>query len=530
MVTGAIGNVLVLGDYDFFTTSGEEEVKRQEVGCGLRTVGRSQGVIGNGSKTRPETEFAERAKQTVPELEGIFWPPIGWKGEQTSLELQAGKFKEVRAPDNLREARAAVTARYPTSRVHRGLGEDSISDYAEAGRRLRQGEALTEEEINDFSGRLTLDFIIDNEVIPLSSPGAPWSKLGSDNRTVIALHRPLLVRVVVERICLLSSGDFTSLSALEMVQQGLTDPVKLFTKGEPHSASKLAEGRLRQISSVSLAANIISRRLYGIQNRVEKAKWRSPEMPSCCGMGSSDDDLQTLHSLWNAQPLGSLAEADISGWDWTIQSWELMSDCERRIDLCGAGPRLAQLMRNVHWTMALKVFQLSNGSLFEQIKPGVLPSGWYCTTTTNSYMRAQTCQLVGAQFYKVLGDDSVESYVDDAVARYAALGKKVKMYNRCTTTVEFCSRKWVLGSEWRAPLTSWPRTFYRLLSQTAGDKPEFVKQFCHELRHNSELAKLLEVLASVGWHGQNTLVRNGKEQHDQQTAQGSVPTGPGAQQ
>lgn len=296
-----------------------------------------------------------------------------------------------------------------------------------------------------------------------------------------------------------------------MVQLGYTDPVKLFTKGEPHSASKLSEGRLRQISSVSIAANVISRRLYGIQNRVEKREWRSPDMPSCCGMGSSDDDLKTLHSLWDAHPPGTLAEADISGWDWTIQSWELMSDCERRIDLCGAGPLLSQLMRNVHRTMALKVFQLSNGSLFEQIKPGVLPSGWYCTTTTNSYMRAQTCQLVGSQFYKVLGDDSVESYVDDAVARYAALGKKVKMYNRCTDSVEFCSRRWTLGSEWRAPLTSWPRTFYRLLNQTAGDKAEFVKQFCFELRHNKELPNLLEVLLSVGWHGQNTLVSNNGE-------------------
>lgn len=356
----------------------------------------------------------------------------------------------------------------------------------------------------------------------------PWAVLGATNADVIASSRPMLVRVIIERLCLLAYFELRSESPLELVQQGLTDPVKLFTKGEPHSETKLAEGRLRQISSVSIVGNTLSRLLFGRQNRKEKSEWQNGTIPSMCGMGSSDDDLKYLHSVWRQQGLPNLAEADVSGWDWSVQAWELSADVDRRVQLMGAGSNMARLMHNLVYTMANKVFQLSDGSLISQVLPGVLPSGWYCTTTTNSYIRALNADLVGAEFYRVLGDDSVESYVEGAKEKYLALGKRVKFYNRCDTSVEFCSRKWTTD-EWQAQLTSWPRTLYRLLSQSA-PSPELERQFSYELRHNEGLPYLKEVLLSVGWHGQNHQASHASEEDyetDDGTAKSPVPTGQG---
>lgn len=397
---------------------------------------------------------------------------------------------------------------YPRTATPKGCDEETLGYICQIGSRLDDDSV-----VNEISNLLGLDFVLDNQVVREASPGSPWTKLGSTNGFIIDNHRALLKRVIVERFYAMLNTDYRGMSALDMVELGLADTVKLFTKNEPHNARTLAEGRLRQISCVSICWNTISRLLYGRQNREEKHVWDCGSIPSLCGMGSSDDDLKYLSSVWEGQGFHNLAEADVSGWDWSVQAWELAADAERRILLCGAGPRLQRLMRNTHYVMSMKVFQLSSGKCISQARPGVLPSGWYCTTTTNSFVRSLAAHLVGARFYRVLGDDSVESFVDGAKLRYEELGHDVKFYNRCDTTLEFCSRAWRVG-DWRAKLTSWPRTFYRILCQLPSC--DFRRQFEFELRHNDELSRCLEVLKLVGWDQQIAQDRDASKEEDNQ--------------
>lgn len=389
---------------------------------------------------------------------------------------------------------SALALQYPAAPPPVGCDEKSLQSIMDLDL-----SDMSDEMVNKVSEILHLDFIFENQVVEKSSPGAPWIKLGASNEDIIDNYKPLLKRVIVERLVFMLYNDLEEESALDLLHLGLADPVKLFVKNEPHAQRKLVEGRLRLISSVSICWNTISRLLYGRQNRLEKHNWSKGVIPSMCGMGSSDEDLRTLKGYWDSQGFDNLAEADVSGWDWSIQAWELEADVERRIEASGRGPLLARLMRNTHYVMARKVFMLSNGTLLAQESTGVLPSGWYCTTTTNSYIRALAAHLVGARFYKVLGDDSVESFVEGAVERYEDLGHDVKFYRRCTEAVEFCSRRWSRES-WTAPLVTWPRTFYRLLCQQPS--LDFVRQFKLEMRYNPETSLCMEVLQSVGWSRQ----------------------------
>jgi len=250
---------------------------------------------------------------------------------------------------------------------------------------------------------------------------------------------------------------------------GLCDPVRLFVKQEPHTSRKVKEGRFRLISSVSLVDQLVERMLFGAQNQLEIAEWE--QIPSKPGMGLSlmsqarslFDDLRVKHSRCPA------AEADISGFDWSVQDWELWADVEMRIVLGGFGAKLAQAARNRFSCFMNSVFQLSDGTLIEQMQPGIMKSGSYCTSSTNSRIRCLMAELIGSPWCIAMGDDSVEGWVDGAKDKYMSLGHVCKDYKPCATTisgrlyeVEFCSH---VIREDRCWLGSWPKTLFKYLSE-----------------------------------------------------------------
>lgn len=309
----------------------------------------------------------------------------------------------------------------------------------------------------------------------------------------------MLKDAILDLLFLLTREDLGRLTPLELCQAGV-DPVKLFVKAEPHAETKLKEGRVRLIASVSIVTNTVSRIFCGPQNRAEMRVWDEGICPSMCGMGAADGHLKVLYGWFASKGFQNLAEADISGWDWSVQPWELEADMARRIRLCGAEGTEALMMRNLCHIVNNKVFVSAKGHLVAQLNPGVLPSGWYCTSSSNSAMRAIAAEYVGSDWYIAMGDDSVETYVEGAADRYAHLGKKLKMYNRCTDGVEFCSHIWKPDS-WKASLSSWPKTVFRLVHNPG--MVDMFSQFLYEMRHNEQLGHVMEVLMLVGWHQQN---------------------------
>jgi hypothetical protein len=307
------------------------------------------------------------------------------------------------------------------------------------------------------------------------------------------------------------------LSPVQLVQQGLCDAVKLFVKDEPHKYSKIEEGRLRLIFSVSAIDNVVARLLCSLQNETEINDWEN--IPHKPGMGLNDSGLSTLtRNVEEGSLLGPISEADVKGWDWSVQLWELNSDCDRRIDLCGArGTVYERILRAHYYCISRKVMVLSNGVMFQQLRPGLMPSGWYNTSGTNSFMRCLDHYMVVEMYNRItsswpwpkriiqawviaMGDDTVERFVPGAKGLYKELGKTVDMYKEVkSSNFEFCSTRFFDGVGCPVNID---KQLVKILSSNPRDTEDWytrLNQFDYEMRHFLGNQSLRNLIVDSGW-------------------------------
>lgn len=325
-----------------------------------------------------------------------------------------------------------------------------------------------------------------------STPGVPLKALGRENKDVIEQYGDLLANAVVERLRLLAEDKIPE-SAAELVQQGFCDPVRLFVKQEPHTLEKVKAKRYRLISSVSLLDQLVERVLCGVQNRAEIMNWSN--IPSKPGLGLDDVGIELIYRA--VTQFAKIAQSDISAWDWSMKGWQFEDEARIRADLAG-DPQdglFRRLLRNRFKCLACSVFAFSDGQLVEQLVDGVMDSGSYNTSSTNSRQRIQLAYIVGAEKAIAMGDDCVETPVSDAVEKYGRYGFRVKEYTVAPgKEFVFCSHRFV-NSKCAEP-QQWSRTLYRLLCQRE-ITPEFLVQFRYEMRHCPVLNECLELLSRV---------------------------------
>lgn len=326
------------------------------------------------------------------------------------------------------------------------------------------------------------------ELIPGSSPGLPFAQIAVTNKDLIDKFRHHVVDAVMERFAKLVSVDLRSEKIedpVELVKQGFCDPVRVFIKNEPHTMEKIEAGRLRLISSVSVVDQIVERFLFGPQNRKEIEQWLS--CPSKPGMGLNDDDQCKEIYAMVKQYIDELCEADVQAWDWNVKKWMLETEAERRVILAGVEPDslYARLVRNRFFCLSRKVFALSDGRMYAQRKPGIMASGSYATSSSNSGMNVHLMKMLGARIAWAMGDDSLNTGIENAVEKYKKYGFKLKMYRRCNEdgrrTFEFCSHEF--DGDKAIPLNVNKCTF-RLLSSLV-DKQGRYAQWSHDQRHST---------------------------------------------
>lgn len=326
--------------------------------------------------------------------------------------------------------------------------------------------------------------------------------LGRSNRQLIQERGiGFLVRCVVERLRLLASvptDRLERLSAEELVKGGFCDVVRLFVKNEPHSEEKLLKRRLRLISSVSIVDQLVERVLFTKQDQKEISMWT--KIPSKPGIGLDEDE--QLEAVWHSvQPhleTGNAAESDVSGWDWSVQGWELMLEAEMRVALAGSPSDqiFHRLIRNRFVCMKRSVLYLSDGRMLAQRYDGIMKSGAKVTGSSNSRIRTWCAFHVGASWAISMGDDCVEGVVKDAEIKYAALGHPLKSYKVCKDGFEFCSHYF------KAPTlaypTNWGKSLFRLLNRSYEESE--VWQYEHFIRHHPEAReRSWWLLQRVGW-------------------------------
>lgn len=306
-----------------------------------------------------------------------------------------------------------------------------------------------------------------------SSPGVPLSMIGNTNGDVLNELGDYFNEIVLNRIEALLSTDLADLykmSAKERVDRNLVDPVRCFVKSEPHKISKIMEGRVRLIASVSLIDKVIEMLLHNTLHKLEIKNWRN--IPSKPGIGfSAEMNTDTYNYVMEKHKLTPMAYADVSGWDWSVKKY-MIQDCAVGETLLCENP--SQVWKHLVMAEACKesetIYQFSDGVMVQNDYTGVVNSGKYKTSRGNSWMRVYLAHLIGAEHVAAAGDDSVESFVAGARSKYDALGFNIKDYQQVETGFEFCSR-------WYEKTHSFPLNLAKTYMNLLHANPETDEQF-----------------------------------------------------
>lgn len=337
-----------------------------------------------------------------------------------------------------------------------------------------------------------------------SGPGHPWISLAKTKGEVIDRYSPLLVEAVLGVVALWANTPHGTLpeDPCELVRRGFVAPVRTFVKNEPHGKEKISTGRLRLICMVPIHIVMAEMLVFGVQNSEEIAHYDS--IPSKPGLGLADDAQieQVCEEVGREIPQG-VSEADVSGFDFSVSEEFFKYDARRRVDLIegGASESFTNAVYNAHHSLCRSVFALSDGRMFKQLEPGVMKSGRYVTSSTNSFIRVLMARSIGSRWCIAMGDDSLEATVPDAIAKYAELGVKVKFYRNVTTEFEFCSHTFKGGKAWPA---NPGKMYYSLLNQKGGFSQLFTQfqQWFFEMRHHPDVDLWVQALERSGWAAQ----------------------------
>jgi len=335
-----------------------------------------------------------------------------------------------------------------------------------------------------------------NRVSLSKTPGFPLRAQFASNEKALTEAHAAIARTVVARLYQLATIDCSDKTPQQLVELGLADPVAVSVKQEPNPLRKSENGNWRTICQVSLVDQIVTRVMSHTQNDLEIKLWRT--IPSKPGIGFSDEDAEyILRPVTPSLENGTLMVSDIKGWDTGVQEWELLGAADSRADTSvGRGTLYHRIMRNMAHVLARCVYVLSDGTLLAQTIYGGQVSGGYNTSSDNSKMRVKAAWWVGATVVQAMGDDANEDLVDNAVEKYAVLGKTLREYTPCNGRLEFCSQVIEPGKIY--PIDS-SKSLYRLLNTACQDKDQILRQYLEDNRHSPSRLSDITTIYESGW-------------------------------
>lgn len=469
-----------------------EEEESEEVkinSSSVRYCGRYQVPIYSKPSKAP-SRYINSLKQCGVYPEGATeweFPERTFANERKSLEVHLSRFRPSIPPsaEAIANAVAGLLADYPRappSQFVSGLANGSIP--------------------NDEFVYCLLDFICHRRIKGDADPGHPWRAINKHKSGIYLEHRELLFNACTQRLRALCAWDCRSdqPSAEELVHRGLVDPVRLFIKNDPHKKSKIDSSFLRLISNVSFLDELVDRLLFGPQNEIEIDNWL--DCPSKPGIGFTDEMMKDFSTRVFAHPRGK-AEGDLSSWDWTVQGWELMVEAEMRIQLASLDPEslAAKVIRNRIYCVSLSVFVLSDGSMYAQTIPGIMLSGWYNTSSSNSRIVRLLCKMLGADWSVHMGDDFISDDVPGFSSGMTNFGHILKVFRPFEDEFEFCSTTFpsmIPSSKWKM--------FVKLLSNGTKvwtERLALYWDWMYQMRHHPDREILISLIEASGFLDEN---------------------------
>ncbi|UQZ09594.1 putative RNA-dependent RNA polymerase [Freshwater macrophyte associated sobeli-like virus 1] len=278
-------------------------------------------------------------------------------------------------------------------------------------------------------------------VKPDSSPGVPYAGIYNKQTNQEMFDEPgaelAIWTAVFNRLLALTSRkpvprdkkrgllEFRKLSDAEYaaaVNAEHCDVIRMFIKNEPHTLSKARDRRWRLIASVSIVDQIIQRILHGPLNNAEKLL--SHKQSHCIGLGHGDDKIAVLASKFRAgvsPPSTTAVSSDVSNFDFSLYPDHFAVDQEYRrlVHRCEPGDWWTQVSASFEQLLLNARFIAGDGKIVVP-RFGVQKSGSFCTSSSNSHIRAFISYVSGAESCMVIGDDAVEFYNYASGANFSA--------------------------------------------------------------------------------------------------------------
>lgn len=275
-----------------------------------------------------------------------------------------------------------------------------------------------------------------NELDMTSVPGEELKMYGSTNGQVLGwngvTYDPDRVEIVWATVCH---------RIRQLNEQPAAGAIQIFIKHEEHKTSKVQEGRYRLISAVSVVDAIVDRMLFpGLYDRCVANAYK--ESPIAVGWsflyGGCDYITDRIK-----RPLA----ADMSSWDWTVQSWMVKAWYMIFRDFnVTRSERWTRIWRNRVKALFRATFRLPSGTTMKQKRDGIVKSGSFFTLIGNSILQLLVDCLFCVRFRKAhkgfrlfMGDDVLKEDHDIPDDEYldflSSLGLKAKMVER---KHEFC--------------------------------------------------------------------------------------------
>jgi hypothetical protein len=347
-------------------------------------------------------------------------------------------------------------------------------------------------------------------VKPDATPGVPYTLMANRNDQLFSILGSRFNDMVIDRIVRRLQFDAHQLELLspeQLVDLGLCDPVRVFVKGEPHKLSKLKEGRVRLIHSVSIVDKMIEMLLLRHFTKLEIDNWM--DIPSKPGIGFTDQDCRNVYDCVVGKPV-RMRSSDVVGWDWNVDKWQILTEAERKIQLCDGFRMLDNFCFDglIRWKESMRlnaiitcksVYQFSDGLMVKNKFEGIVNSGKFDTSCGNSGMRTFLAACVGADECICAGDDAVEQDVFDAINKYREFGYTIKTYDLIDNEFEFCSRIYTKGKSW--PVNR-EKILFNLLHNIPQDDYTFrmyMIGFVDDMRHHPKFQEMMSLIEQVGY-------------------------------
>lgn len=455
----------MLGDlYSFYETPVEYK-DHIEVGTYLKTL--------MGPKKAPYSEYWLKGLELDPHLNDFDWPNRDADAEFTSFILQSSKRKEFSSPANceLEKSKLNLLNKYVKFKLsYSSLSYDTIKKLVEK--------------------------FLNRHVKMDASPGIPYSMRFATNKQFIESSKEVIVDLVYSRIQARLFNRPECMTPIQLVQENLCDPVKIFVKQEPHKRRKLEEGRVRLIMSVSIIDKLVEMVLVSDLKEKEIANWAT--IPSKPGIGFTEQGIKIIYQ--SAMAMKRPVATDVSGFDWHVQQWMLDADADINIRLCeNSFNEWEVLMQRTATIEGKSLYCLSNSKLLELKVKGIQNSGKLKTSMSNSKIRCLLADLVGSTDYHAMGDDDFEEWVEGAFDKYADLGMDLKNYDEVTDKFEFCSK---LYSKEGAYPVDYAKTLMKYLHSAPVNWIEWLGYrigFDDEMSQHPEYPRIVKLIRAVGF-------------------------------